>query len=440
MRKLIALLAVVGFANQALADNHTHSGSFRAYYQNDSAGQGDWNENDGGQTQDIYQRLMWGHDYKVSDNVSVHATLLHHARWGTNADQYPGDRLSSVTTNARSGNTVTVQEAYATWNISDDSMIRFGRGSLTVGDGRVVSANTWEQVNKAFDGIMYTKDHEVARVNFFGVRGGTQDETAYSAQTNPTNNSGNFYGVSADIKSLPSFLKMANVHYLVTRTDTADYVLGDGTVFPVSAAAEERGERAGITLGGDAAGFDYNLTYALQMGEVGSATTTDIDASMMDLTVGYSMPTVKNLRVSAQYHTDSGTDGSGDVTQYRGFHYDIHNNAGLMDVFQYGNLTFLRAGVTLDIKEDLTFGADYYMFTATETGATAFNITRVGGNHAIANAGDDELGSEIDVYVTKRYGSNFSAQVRYGQFDPGARLAASGDAWTQMYLEGMMTF
>src|SRR5690606_24845281 len=106
-------------------------------------------------------------------------------------------------------NGLIVNEAYMTWAISDEWSARFGRGSVTMADGTVVSSNDWEQVSKAFDGVMVSYDHEVARLNFFTVRGADSG----------TNDYGNFMGLSADFKSLPEFLKTAHLHYIMVKAD-----------------------------------------------------------------------------------------------------------------------------------------------------------------------------------------------------------------------------
>jgi hypothetical protein len=311
--------------------------------------------------------------------------------------------------------------------ISDELMARAGRGSFTMADGSVVSSNDWEQIQKAFDGGMLTYDHEMARVSLFGVRGanGTAGKNSY----------GNFFGLSADFKSLPEWLKMANVHYVMVKRDADTYNV-NGTA---SALNQENAARYGVTLAGDTHNVDYRATYAMYTGEFTTGTTDqDIDANMYDVEVGYSMPDMMNFRVSVGYHSDSGQDSSSDSTRYTGFHYDTHNNAGLMDVVGWGNLTYTRVGFTLTPAEQVTVGANYYMFTATEKGDTVEGTDGV--TTVAASTTEDDVGDEIDVWATKHYTNNFAITARYGQFAPGDKIGSNADDRSQVYLEGSLTF
>ena len=424
MKKLITLLAVLGVATTASADDHMkQNGSFRVQY-NNTTNTTDFNDDAGDKVQNISQRLVWGPTFKVSDKLSVHATFVHAATWGFNADQVPGDANGAITNAEKGNDLLVVNEAYANWMIDDSSVLKVGRGSFTMADGRVVAHNSWEQIAKAFDGLLYTRDMEALRVSGFAVRGATDS-------TGASNTSGNFYGLSFDFKSLPEFLNTANLHYVIVKRDAGTYLInGTGT-----ALTKEDSNRIGLTVGGDSGPVDYNLTYAMYTGEFSG--TTDIDASMYDLTVGFSMPDVMNMRIAAQIHSDTGADGGADFTRYTGFHYDTHNNAGLMDIVGYGNLTFNRIGLTMDAKEDLSVGLDYYMFTLTEDTDGSYNTA--GTALAAANS-EDDLGTEIDLWVQKTYSSNFNMKLRYGQFAGGDHLGTSLDDATQIYLESNMTF
>jgi hypothetical protein len=417
MRKLMALIAVVGFAGQAQADNHlAHSGSYRLIFTNNA--NADFDENSGvdSHAKAWNQRTRLGSTVKAGDNLSAHVNLVHNAQWGLNGltDQYP--------TTFAGHNGLVVNEAYINWAINDMWSARFGRGSFTMADGSVVSANDWEAVSKAFEGALFSYDHEMARIGLFGVQGVSPDGTIVV----PVNETAEFWGLNVDFKSLPDWLKMANLHYIMIKSNLA------------SVAAEQNTTRLGLTVQGDTAGVDYRATYAMLGGETG-ATDTDVAATMMDAEVGYSMPNVRNLRVSAGYHTDSGDSdpAGGDSETYDPFHYDRHNNAGLMDVLGWGNLTYMRLGFTVDAADDIKVGANYYTFTATEaaddTYDNDFTGLGVGGT-------EDDIGSELDVWATKAYGSNFSINARYGMFSPGDRLGAGLDDNTLMYLEGLLTF
>ncbi|MCB0342147.1 MAG: alginate export family protein [Pseudobdellovibrionaceae bacterium] len=423
MKKIIAFLALCAFMPNAFADSAelSHDAEFRLRYKNDMDKDGDATVKDTAQS--FEQRLKWGMTFRAGEKLTARATLVHNAMWGLNyQDQTPSD----VT--ATGENLILVNEAYASWMASDEFMLRAGRGSFTLADGKVIDANDYYNVAKAFDGFMGTYDAEFARFSFFGVKA---DDTGNT----PGDNEINFYGLSFDFKSLPEVIKMANLHVLQVNADDQAFA---GAVSP-----KQSQMRYGLTVAGDMAGVMYGLTYAGVTGTVDSTPETSISSSMMDLYVGYAMPDMMNLMVKAGYHMDSGDDDATDdtVKTYDGFHYDKHYNAGLMDVMKWGNLTYMYLNAGLDVAEGMNLGLGYYMFSLSEAkGAyTAMNTAfSVGADSTRDKSG---LGSELDLTLTKKYDDNFEIATRYAMFTPGELFeGANEDAYSQLWIQGKMNF
>ena len=421
MNKLIALIAVLGFAGSAHAADgadFSHSGDFRLRYVNNmNADMSDTTTADDAD-QNWEQILRWGTDVRAGEKLTGHFTLVHDGNWGENAgtDQYPN-------TTTGTENILFVNEAYATWMLSDAWMMRFGRGSFTMADGRLVSANEYEAVQKAFDGVLATWDQEMARMSFFAVQGANFTEPNAQA---------NFFGVSADFKTLPDFMKTANLHVLQIKQD-------DSAAATVN---KESNMRVGAVVTGDVAGLDWRVNYEMESGTITTTAENDISTSMMEVELGYTMAEMMNSRLHVGYHMDSGNSASttpGDREMYDGFHYDTHNNAGLMDVLEWGNLTYLTVGFSMSPTDDITVAADYYMFTQTEKdGATNGNATITG---ATLDADEDDLGTELDLTVTKKYTNNFNISGSYRMFTPGDEFGtAMEDSYNQMYVEAKLTF
>jgi len=433
MKKLIALIAVLGFvpyAHAADGADFSHSGEFRLQYTNDM--NADLNDDAADSPdQTFHQRLKWGTTVRAGEKMTGHFTLVHNADWGMNPDQTPDDVTNTTTgKDGDTSNLLIVNEAYMTWMASDAWMLKMGRGSVTMADGRFVSANDFGPVAKAFDGALAMWDQEIAKFSFFGVRGADFDKLGGNF-----NETGDFFGVSADFKSLPSFMKSAHVHIVqVKRNETA----------ALGGLDKEDNMKIGFNVTGEVAGLDWRLNYEMEDGEnEASGVKSDIKASMIDAEVGYAMPEMMNSRVHFGYHTDTGNDASataaGDREYYDGFHYDTHANAGLMDIIGWGNLTYMRLGGTMMPSDDITVGLEYLMFSQTEKDGVSFGTG--GFTNVIANnAAEDELGNEIDLWVTKKYSNNFSATARYSLFQPGDEFGASPDDRSQMYLETKLTF
>lgn len=443
MKKLIALLAVLGFVPYAYAADgadFSHSGEFRLQYQNDMNKNLDDDVADS-PIQNWHQRLRWGTNVRAGEKMNAHFTLVHNADWGSNADQTPdgvsgladadGDGNIDAGETIGTENLLIVNEAYMSWMVNDSWMIRAGRGAMTMADGRFVSANEFEAVQKAFDGAMATWDHEMVRLSLFAVEG---------VKGAAFNSFGRFYGVAADFKTLPSFLKAAHVHVVQVKRD-----MNASTAL----TAKQDNMKIGAMISGDMAGADYRLNYEMEDGEdkaVGG-NKTDISTSMIDVEAGFTLAAMMNTRLFLGYHMDSGNSKTPTATTddetYDGFHYDSHDNAGLMDVVGWGNLTYMRFGLGMQPADDITVGFEYLMFTQTEKKDNVYGGTIGGAAGATAgDATEDDIGSEWDVWVTKKYTNNFNISARYGMFSPGDEFKAANqeDAYSQIYVESKLTF
>ena len=170
----------------------------------------------------------------------------------------------------------------------------------------------------------------------------------------------------------------------------------------------------------------------------------DRTGSMIDAELGYRMAEWMNSRISFLYHMDSGDSNSNDKKSetYEPYFYDRHENAGWMDIFMWGNLTYMQLRYTMDIMDDLNFAAQYLIFTQTKKEGA---ISTDNNGSSFGGAGDttkDNLGSELDLAVSKKYEGGFMITARAGMFSPGDEFKAADktDTYTQFFLEGKMNF
>jgi len=353
------------------------------------------------------QRTKIGATFTKGEDLTATVTLLNAATWGTEGN---GLSTAGSLSPADTDNSVLVSEAFVFWKAMDNFALKVGRGAMDLADGSVVSKNDWQQLPSTFEGVLGVYFTEWANVNVFGIKG--MNDTATSADDV------NFYGASLDFKNLPEVLKMVNFHVLQSK---ATGMAGVG--------AKDSKTRYGLTAKGDVAGFDYRATYAMYTGklEIGAA-STDNKAHMMDLEVGYSLPDVMNLRVAALYHADSGQDTSTDNTRYDAFFYEKHANAGLMDILNWGNLTYMKLGVALEPMEMTKVGLDFYKFTKSEkTDTTVGTPAGAAGTDDIitTSATEDDLGSEIDLWATKALSNGTELNARVGKFSGGDAMGTN---------------
>ncbi|MBK7844626.1 MAG: alginate export family protein [Bdellovibrionales bacterium] len=461
MKKLVGLLAALALLPSAQAGELAHSAEYRLRYQVDqdkdgvSGGQGS--------TNDWMQRFKLGSTFRSGEKLTGQLTLLHNSTWGHSglyqapASAETGDSgLGKMDGTDNGENLVLVNEAYGSWMASNELLIRFGRGALAMADGRVIGVNDWGPTPNAFEGVLFTWDKEFARFNAYGVKFAQLLGSSVSGPSvsDPEINS---YGLNVDWKTLPEFLKMVNLHVIQVNVDADN----SGTLIPaapatattpaISAASipKESRMRYGLVVSGDAMNVDYRLTYAAHTGKfsdlTAAGTTTDREGSMIDAELGYRLPDWMNSRISFLYHTDTGDkDGVTDnkLTTYDPYFYDKHDNAGWMDIYLWGNLTYMQLRYTMDIMDDLSFAAQYLIFSQTEkTGSTTPGTNAFSGTAAATAATENALGTELDLAVAKKYEGGLTITARAGMFSPGAEYASTtSDAYTQFFLEGKMAF
>ncbi len=459
MKKLIALAAILAVAGTAYADDHggdgkfTHNAEYRVRYQYDQNITGDKDKAPSSQD-NIVHRFKFGTTFKASEKLSATLTLLHNAQWGVEAGATTNTNNSGTAVNDGTGGTrnnenhILVNEAYGTWVVSDDFNLKFGRGNGGLADGNLIGENDWEATPYAYEGVVGTYEHESFQLQAWGVRFAEYNDT--SANSNQDDDAEvNSMGLAFEFKSLPEVLNMVNVHVLYNDADVA-FSANNAAVIQNGKAET----RYGLVIGGETAGLDYKINYESHSGKVktgtagtGAVAESDREGMMYQVELGYSMPEMMNSRFYALYHSDSGT-GTGTTKNetYDPYFYELHSNAGLMDVVMWGNLTYISLGYTLEPMEDTMVGIHYHMFSRTET-ATGTTAGANGGslNLGANNNTKDKIGDEIDLTATHNYGDGFSVTTRAGMFMPGdylkdAATINKGDTYTQVFVEAKMMF
>lgn len=423
MKKLMFVIASFALISSAMAADGTEtkfSGEIRGRYWM----MGNPTMAANGETDTFWtQRTKLGATFSKGEDLMGQVTMMANSVWG---DGTLGGTVNGAPSQDTGGD-MWVYEAWGFWKAMDNMSLRIGRGALQIADGSVIGLNEWEEQPKVFEGVLGTWYSEFANIHAFGVKGldtlATDEPEA------------NFYGLSVDVKNLPEAIKMANIHLLQVNKhfvpDTFMGQLSSGSVL-----------RYGLTVGGGMMNIDYKATYAGYSGELKSGTTTnDQSGSMLDLEAGYTFEDFMKWRIGANYHMDSGDDTTtaNENEGYDPFHYNSHEAAGLMDIVEWGNSTYIKIGTSFQPWENSVVGLDYYMFSLSEeTGAP--NIGGMWTAPAAAATPSDDLGTEIDVYAHKTYANGFSAGLRYGVFTPGDYFVSTAESGSQFMLEGKFSF
>jgi len=453
MRRLLALAVLVAFLPTAHAQDRAKAdfstgAEYRARYfwlQNPGA-----NEKTNAGNSFAEHRMKLGLNFKASEKFSAHMTALHDAQWGHDNSQTLG--LTNVND---TNNFLNVNEAYANWMFSDDMSFRIGRQNYQIADGYVMGVNDWEQNPYAFEGVVGNWEAEFGRFQVFAFKFrelGDQTTATNSASRDPEHNA---YGLNFDLKTTPEWLKAVNVHVIKNNGDAViNTTAGGQTVGSVDGIDTLRyGLHGAFAFGA----FDAKAWYAAHTGKYkaiatgGGKTETDSSGQMYQVEAGFNMDAFMGSRFYAAYHVDSGDKdtAAGDAETYDSYFYEKHANAGLMDLFGWGNLTYINVGWTLRPSDATTAGLSYYMFSRTESGsATTTASAPVKGRFGseLGNGDDlkDKLGDEIDLWAEHRYDGGLSTMLRLGYFMPGDYFEKAtpkmSDAIMHVSVEAKLTF
>lgn len=434
MKKLIASLAILSMSSAAFAGDAevSHSGDFAVRYKmtmekgmtKDSGTENDW-----------MHRFRLGTTFRSGEKFSAHLRLIHATSWGaTDTSTSSTNDPQFDTFNDKNG--LVVNQAYGTWMVNNDVILQAGRMPVAISDGTVFSENDYELVAYSWEGVHFGYDTEFSHFDVFALNENDFTTATASGAKDPEMN---LYVFNADIKALPEFLKAINVHIIkMAGSEVTSTTPSGGT-----SQAVDRLDY-GLTFKGDTAGVDYRLTYAANGGKLKTSpsTETKLKGTMMDLEVGYSMPTMMNSRFSLGYHNQSGDDSGSDYKAYIPVAYDKHYNSGLMDIVTWNGTTVNGAAITgtaaaglsdinveysMSPSDSYTAGLAYHIFTTAEK---------------ISN--ETDLGSELDVTASKMYEGGMKMTARISMFSPGKILKAQATSLdksqNQFFLEAAWKF
>ena len=430
---LLMSFFVLLMASGAFAGKHEMNAEMRFRYLNNINTSED--EDSSLEFQDQWlQRSIVSKHLRANDNLTGQLTLVHTYEWGNRqAGGYPNEATLREL-NPKNG--LFVGEAYGTWVPMEGFSLRMGRGMFDFNDDVFISHNDFEKIFTTFDHILLGYHRDFFKVKVWYT------ELANSINNLRIDDDWGFFGLNVDFTPPPHFpndlLTMISLYGMLSDND------GIG-----SSADSVSSIRYGIVVSGKPFNFDYRLAFGGHMGtETLDEAEIDTDGMMFDAQLGYALPDTFNLRFFAGFHLDSGNDDSESQTRYDSFFYDMHNNAGEMDVFQWGNLTYYNIGATIDPMEALTLGAAYFIFMASEA-MDGFHALGGGSrgfssNFLSSNEDSDALGTELDVWATKKYGDHLDFSLVYSMFTPGEYFAMNDgseyDSSSRVYLQARLKF
>lgn len=352
--------------------------------------------------------------------LQTYFRAIHHSEWG--------DESSST------NDQFILQQAWGDWKVTDFLDIKFGRQPIVIGRGLVFGENQWENVPTYYDGFGLLFDWDVMELSLYGVK-------VYELDRDPTNSIASDpeltnYILNLDFKELSDLIRLADINFV--------QVLGDVGQIPgtTTILRKQRVQRFGFDVVFGGVYYEVGASTNYVTGTKEGLTPTDkVKQLMLDTEVKFMMPDWENLQVWAGYHTDSGdeTPGDGTDSQYDPLNYNFHVNAGRLDFFKFGNLTFLRGGASLKFLSDWYVGTEVLFFEKTKSGAANYLERSImaddftNGTLQFGNA--KSLGSEFDLWVGKTYQSGVNLELSFNILKPGdaMKTAYTGGIPTQLF-------
>ncbi len=278
------------------------------------------------------------------------------------------------------------------WFINKDLELKLGRTTYQNNFHQIVSINDYEPFFNVFDGAFLEYSANVININFWGAHLPKRWVGAKEIQEFKYG-----FGFFMDIKSISDYVDHFNIH--------AAY-LGE-TFFKKDS---ENMSRYGFGLQGTINPINLSYTF-VAVGHSKGIKFIKIDEDMYHIQLNYSYPDFFNSNVFAGYHTDSSV--------YSPWLYDHHKNAGLMNLFLWGNLTYYFFGFSSELDSLFNMEISFYDFLPKKGKNTpgrrvGFLYSRANKNSI--NLDNQSLGRELDVKFEKKIRKNFEIQLLAGLF------------------------
>lgn len=304
------------------------------------------------------------------------------------------------------------------WFITENLEFQLGRIFYQNRFHQIVSLNDYEPFSHTFDGMFLKYNTKNLDVSFWG---------AYLPYL-PSRDIGDFavqkfrYGAGffLDISALSNFIDYFNIYAMYLnikeRSQMSRYGLGwKGIVNPLS------------------------LNYTVIIAGHGQGIQFKPEENMYHIHLSYSYVELFDSKIFIGYHTDS--------SDYKFWLYDRHKNAGLLNMFLWGNLTYYFVGFSSSFAGLFDLQVSFYDFRKTGKGSVQWAYY----GHFLRNKSQDNisnktmLGRELDIQLKKQISEELEIRLLAGVFVPHLdiqlkKLLKSKDFFSNVQLTGLYKF
>lgn len=328
----------------------------------------------------LSKEVLFNHSFRLkgaihpSQDLQTHFWLFSSSKWGEEGALRESFRVYP----------------YGIWNMTDELQLQLGRIPYEI-EPSVLSQNDYELFPYVFDGVFLNYSAKSVILNIWGAyppskRLGAMEKTEFKYSL----------GAELEVKIIPEFFKKINFYliYLTRSFEETETI---------------KSNRYGLNIEGEILNWkiDYNISIIGQE----SGLKFNPEDTMYDVEAGYSQPEWYDSRVFIAYHRDT--------KNYNPWLYDRHEKGGLMDMLQWGNLTYILVGYNVSLPGDFSVKLKFLRFQRTTN--HPFYLGWYGALFSKEQPSDNNLknlGNELDLQITKDFGSGFQTHFLGSFFIP----------------------
>ncbi len=397
------------------------AGGLRVRYDklNDGTGKAFTSEEDDSRVQ---QRAQFDVKLLKGEYFETFFRFIHFSEWGESV----GNTISPQKDAFNRGNGLLVNQAWALWKVDDSLGIQLGRAPLNFGLGFVYGYNDWFNVPYTFDYFDFAWDWESLNLSLIYAK--IEELERVSGQTLSPDPEENHIIINIDVKNLSDALETFNFNIVQVNRDLGSNDGGASVLnglnmqkFSLETALNFRNFFSTLFIS-----YGTGDEKVAPVNQVGGIENVRISHTALDFKLGYRSQELGGLRIWGGIHSDSGdkTPGDNESQTFNPLYYNVYGQSGLMDLLRWGNLSFYRIGLDIDIFTGLKLGSEWLSFSRTEVAdginfgdSGRFLDSRIASGDIILGPGK-ELGSELDLWADWNFQSGVNVRATVSSFFP----------------------
>ena len=293
------------------------------------------------------------------------------------------------------------------WNINRSITLRMGAGPYDTDLHQVFSQNDYELYPSLLQGVFLSYSTDLSDYHLWGGYFPNRWQSSWESGVAIQNTEGGLedshlskadggkysVGINVDIKIISTFLNRALFHWVYL----SDSLTEDA----------KQATRLGFSLQGQMTRL--NMDYSVLTVFHGQGLGFRFDEDMQHISLGYSKAEWLDSYFFAGYHRDS--------VRYDPWLYNRHENGGLLDILQWGNLTYWLAGYKAKVWHWFDVELRYYLMQSTDKGPVRLGLygSYLTDGDELSSSGKS-LGWEMDLRLIKNINEEFMVTLLGGIF------------------------